>query len=89
MISKKGKTNTKKAKSVKANADIGIPLVQVSDMAAPAGGLVEAPYDIDWEYVRTEVKTLIEYLSQFDTECAKETVGNLAYVYVDLTECDK
>ena len=41
------------------------------------------------DYVRDTVKELVDYLSQFDNELAKATVGNLAYIYLDLTEAVK
>jgi hypothetical protein len=44
---------------------------------------------MDVDYVRGTVKELVDYLSQFDNELAKATVGNLAYIYLDLTEAVK
>ena len=82
------KKNTNKP--VKACEDVTTSFDEALEVAELAtDGLVETPVEIDFNYVRTEVKALIDYLSQFDCDCAKETVGNLAYIYCDLTDCVK
>ena len=88
MITKK--STKRSTKAVKASDEPFVePFVEPdADFAEPccdAEPCCEAKPTVDFGYVRDTVKELVDYLAQFDNECAKTTVGNLAYIYLDLT----
>ena len=91
MITKKTKKAVKSCGEIEVS--VAEPFVEPfvepdADFAEPccdAEPCCEAKPTVDFGYVRDTVKGLVDYLAQFDNECAKTTVGNLAYIYLDLT----
>jgi len=85
------KIEKSKTKAVKACDDVAVvaEVPVVEDVVIDECPCEECCQTIDFGYVRNSVKDIIDYLSQFENDLAKETVGNLAYIYLDLTDAIK
>ena len=82
------KKNSKKViKASEAPMAENFEPIIISEAPVDEFAVVEVSPAPDFCYVRDEIKNLVDYLAQFDDACAKETVGNLAYIYLDLTKC--
>lgn len=77
-----------KTKAIKSSTDVAE--VTVVDSTDPTTGLTDEVNTqeeiLDIPYVRDSIKCLIEYLAKFEGTLARETAGNLAYIYLDLTD---
>lgn len=83
MSIKKMKTN-----SIESSIDVSEATVtELTDLGTSLDGEITTQEEVlDIPYVRSTVRGLIEYLARFEGKLARETAGNLAYIYLDLTD---
>lgn len=77
-----------KTKSIKSSTDVAdVAVVGLTDSDTSLNGETTVQEEVlDIPYVRDSIKCLIEYLAKFEGNLARETAGNLAYIYLDLTD---